>query len=91
MLLIIDDDIAVQTSLKLLLKQAGFQSESASNPDEARKILSKNTFELILLDMNFSLSTTISSARSPRPYSPNAPATLSRPSNDFENRAVNTP
>jgi len=58
MLLIIDDDIAIRTSLSLLLKQAGFQSLSASSPEEARKYIDENKFELILMDMNFSLSTT---------------------------------
>jgi two-component system, NtrC family, response regulator len=58
MLLIIDDDIAVRTSLSLLLKQAGFLSLSASSTEEARKLIDENKFELIILDMNFSLSTT---------------------------------
>ncbi|MCF8242466.1 MAG: sigma-54 dependent transcriptional regulator [Melioribacteraceae bacterium] len=59
MFLIIDDDIAVQTSLSLLLKQAGYSSLTVSNPTEAKKLLSDdNTIELILLDMNFSLNTT---------------------------------
>lgn len=58
MILIIDDDIAIRTSLSLLLKQAGFQSLSAASPEEARKYFNENKFELILMDMNFSLSTT---------------------------------
>ncbi len=58
MILIIDDDIAVQTSLSLLLKQSGFQSLSASNPEEAIDIINQYKFDLIILDMNFSLNTT---------------------------------
>lgn len=58
MILIIDDDIAVQTSLTLLLKQSGYKSMSASGPAEAMDMINKNTFELILLDMNFSVNTT---------------------------------
>ena len=42
MILIIDDDPAVQTSLNLLLKQSGFPSLSAGNPEEARELLSEH-------------------------------------------------
>jgi DNA-binding NtrC family response regulator len=58
MILIIDDDIAVQTSLSLLLKQSGYTSLSASGPKEAIDRLNNNSFDLILLDMNFSVNTT---------------------------------
>jgi DNA-binding NtrC family response regulator len=58
MILIIDDDIAVQTSLTLLLKQSGFTSMTASGPSEAMDLINNNSFELILLDMNFSANTT---------------------------------
>ncbi len=58
MILIIDDDLAIQTSLSLLLKQSAFSSITASNPSEAEKLLLEYNFELVILDMNFSINTT---------------------------------
>jgi two-component system NtrC family response regulator len=57
MLLIIDDDLAIRTSLALLLKSNGFQVKGAASPDDAFKILQNEIPELILLDLNFSLAT----------------------------------
>jgi two-component system NtrC family response regulator len=57
MLLIIDDDIAVQTSLSLLLRRAGFTVKTAENPVQALEALEAETPELVLLDMNFSIET----------------------------------
>ena len=57
MILVIDDDIAVRTSLGLLLKQAGFEYSTAGSPSEALGILEREEVTLALLDMNFSLST----------------------------------
>jgi two-component system NtrC family response regulator len=34
MLLIIDDDSAVRSSLAFMLRRAGFEVETAANPDE---------------------------------------------------------
>ena len=56
-ILVIDDDIAVCTSLKLLLKQAGYEVNTVLNPDEALGWIRKNTPSLILMDMNYSLET----------------------------------
>ena len=56
-ILIIDDDIAVQTSISLLLSEKGFLTICASNPDEAEKILQNNKPLLIILDLNFSNDT----------------------------------
>lgn len=58
MLLIIDDDIAIQTSLSLLFRKEGFAVRVADGPFETFEMLEKETPELILLDMNFSVSTT---------------------------------
>ena len=58
MILIIDDDATVRMSLKLLLQRMGHAAEEASNPDEALVKARKNRYDLILMDMNFSLSTT---------------------------------
>ncbi|WP_207533245.1 sigma-54-dependent transcriptional regulator [Desertivirga arenae] len=57
MILIIDDDIAVRTSLSLLLKQEGFKSVTAEDPDEAFNTLKEKAIQAVLLDMNFSRET----------------------------------
>lgn len=57
MILIIDDDIAVRTSLLLLLKSEGFEVMAAASPGEALKIIRKDRPELIILDLNFSIET----------------------------------
>lgn len=57
MILIIDDDIAVRTSLKLLLEREGFGVESADGPEEALRVLQRDGAELVVLDLNFSLDT----------------------------------
>ncbi|MHA4741677.1 sigma-54-dependent transcriptional regulator [Dyadobacter sp. MSC1_007] len=57
MLLIVDDDLAIRTSLMLLLKKEGFEVKGVSSPEETFDILKKETPELILLDLNFSIET----------------------------------
>jgi two-component system, NtrC family, response regulator len=57
MILIIDDDIAVRTSLSLLLNKAGFETAAATTPAEALDVLRDQTPELALMDMNFSNDT----------------------------------
>lgn len=56
-ILIVDDDPAVTTSLALLLKQAGYQSQSAASPSEALQMLARAPFALVLQDMNFARQT----------------------------------
>jgi DNA-binding NtrC family response regulator len=58
MILIIDDDVSVTTSLALLLKQAGCPSQCVASPAEALQRIERENFDLILQDMNFSLRTT---------------------------------
>ncbi len=58
MILIVDDDASVRTSLALLLKQNGVESRSAANPDEALQLLERHPVELVIQDMNFSRKTT---------------------------------
>ncbi|HMO39530.1 MAG TPA: sigma-54 dependent transcriptional regulator [Saprospiraceae bacterium] len=58
MILIIDDDIAVQTSLSLLLRQHGFEVALKDGPAEALSFLRRQRPELILLDLNFTVDTT---------------------------------
>ena len=57
MILVVDDDISVTTSLSLLLKQAGYQTATAASPAEALKWLERSECELVLQDMNFSRQT----------------------------------
>ena len=58
MVLIIDDDLAIRTSLKLLLKQAGYPAQAVPTPAEALAVVRETPPSLVLLDMNFSLDTT---------------------------------
>jgi two-component system, NtrC family, response regulator len=57
MLLIVDDDIAIRTSLSLLLKKEGFSVKGAASPEETFAVLQQEVPELILLDLNFSIET----------------------------------
>ncbi|NQT64405.1 MAG: sigma-54-dependent Fis family transcriptional regulator [Candidatus Marinimicrobia bacterium] len=57
-ILIVDDDQAICASLRLLLKQAGFSSSQAYNPEEALSVLRKLSPDLVIMDMNFSRETT---------------------------------
>lgn len=57
MILIVDDDAVVRSSLSFLLKRAGYICEAVSSPHEALDIVRVTAPQLILLDMNFSLTT----------------------------------
>jgi two-component system NtrC family response regulator len=57
MILIIDDDPAVRSSLSFLLKHAGFETQAVATPQEALDIVRTVAPQLILMDMNFSLTT----------------------------------
>ena len=57
MILIVDDDIAVLTSLSLLLEQAGYKVLTASATAAALSIINKQVPDLIILDLNFSIDT----------------------------------
>lgn len=57
MILIVDDDLAIRTSLALLLKKEGFSVKGAGSPEDTFKILKSEIPELILLDLNFSIET----------------------------------
>jgi len=57
MILIVDDDIAVRTSLLLLLKDEGYEAADCPGPAEAIRIVKKTEPELIILDLNFSNDT----------------------------------
>src|SRR3954453_19690864 len=55
-ILIIDDDIDVLTAVRLLLKTEVKEVLTEKNPENLRSILSKQSFDLIMLDMNFTSS-----------------------------------
>lgn len=57
MILIIDDDQSVLASLVLLLKQAGYVSRVANSPKEAIAAIQRESFLLVIQDMNFSRRT----------------------------------
>ena len=57
MILVVDDDVAVRTSLNLLLKQAGYAVKTADGAAAARAAVRAETPQLVLLDMNFSMAT----------------------------------
>ena len=57
MILIIDDDISIRTSVSLMLKRAKYEVQAVSSPKEAMAVVRAVAPELILMDMNFSLTT----------------------------------
>lgn len=57
MILIIDDDSAIRSSLSFMLKRAKYEVQAVSGPKEAMEAIHSVTPQLILMDMNFSLST----------------------------------
>lgn len=57
MILVIDDDSAIRSSLSFLLKRVGHEVEAVASPKEAIEMVRSVAPELILMDMNFSLST----------------------------------
>ena len=57
MILLVDDDRSVTASLGLLLKQAGYGSRAADSVDEALDLVRRESFDLVISDMNFSRRT----------------------------------
>ncbi|MCD8262042.1 MAG: sigma-54 dependent transcriptional regulator [Bacteroides sp.] len=57
MILVIDDDSAIRSSLNFMLKRAGYEVVTVSGPKEAMEVVRNHAPRLILMDMNFSLST----------------------------------
>ena len=58
MILIIDDDGAVRSSLSFMLNRAGYEAQVVPGPREAIEVVRTVAPDLILMDMNFTLSTT---------------------------------
>jgi DNA-binding NtrC family response regulator len=57
MILIVDDDIAVRTSLTLLLDNEGYEVKGAASPQEALVQIKNHRPQLIILDLNFTIDT----------------------------------
>ena len=57
MILIIDDDSVVRSSLVFMLKRAGYEPQAVSGPRDAIDVIRVEAPQLILMDMNFTLST----------------------------------
>ena len=57
MILVVDDDCGIRSSLKLLLTRSGYEVITASNGDEALEIVRKYNLRLVITDMNFSSDT----------------------------------
>lgn len=55
-ILVIDDDVDVLTAVRLLLRPEVKEIVTEKNPENLRSILSKQDFDVILLDMNFNSS-----------------------------------
>src|SRR5664280_1000585 len=55
-ILVCDDDDAVRSSLGFVLTKAGYTPNFASRPGDIIKYISEADFDLVLLDMNFSVS-----------------------------------
>lgn len=57
MILIVDDDASIRLSLRLLLNRNGHETIEASTPREAVSVVRSHDLQLVLLDMNYSRST----------------------------------
>src|SRR5438045_2216241 len=57
MILVIDDDIAIRTSLLLLFQNEKYTAVAASSGEEALRIVNENDISLVVLDLNFSIET----------------------------------
>lgn len=80
MILIIDDDAAIRKSLEFLLKRAGYDVESCPDPDCALDKVRVTEYLLILMDMNYGISTTgeegIALLRKVKIFQPDTPVIL---------------
>ncbi|MGB0860178.1 MAG: response regulator, partial [Pseudoalteromonas spongiae] len=57
-ILVVDDSLDIQASLKFFLEDEGYLCHGVLSPDTALDYVAKNSVDLVLLDMNFSQNTT---------------------------------
>lgn len=80
MILIIDDDSAIRTSLSFMLKRAKYDVQAVATPKEAIAVVRGVCPELVLMDMNFSLTTSgdegITLLKQVKIFQPDAPVIL---------------
>jgi two-component system NtrC family response regulator len=57
MILIVDDDSAIRSSLSFMLKHAHYETKAVASPREAMDVVRRQQPQLILMDMNFTLTT----------------------------------
>ncbi|MCM1296837.1 MAG: sigma-54 dependent transcriptional regulator [Muribaculaceae bacterium] len=80
MILIVDDDAAIRKSLEFLLKRAGYDVESCPDPACALEKVRAEEYQLILMDMNYGISTTgdegIALLRKVKIFQPDTPVIL---------------
>ena len=80
MILVIDDDSAIRTSLSFMLKRAKYDVQAVASPKEAIAVVRSVAPELILMDMNFSLTTAgdegITLLKQVKIFQPNTPVIL---------------
>ncbi|MFN7997495.1 MAG: SpoIIE family protein phosphatase [Bryobacteraceae bacterium] len=57
-ILVSDDQVDVLEALRLMLKGAGYQTETVDSPDALLRAAGAGTFDLILMDMNYRRDTT---------------------------------
>jgi sigma-B regulation protein RsbU (phosphoserine phosphatase) len=56
--LVADDQSDVRMALHLLMRDAGLESDGARNVDEVRRMLASGSYDLLLLDLNYTRDTT---------------------------------
>jgi CheY-like chemotaxis protein len=56
--LIADDQPDVLTALRLLLRNAGYQTEAVTSPAEVLEAIKRSNFDLVLMDLNYARDTT---------------------------------
>jgi two-component system NtrC family sensor kinase len=51
-ILVVDDEIAVRNIVESILLSSGYRCQTACDPAEARKLLARQTFDLVISDIN---------------------------------------